>query len=382
MTVDGECRPLFSNPCPLGVLAMESSFAWIAALFLAALPATPVNQSGTLVVLNKSEATAALVDSASGEVRRTLPTGVGPHEAAVSPDGRLAVVADYGQQVPGSTLTVIDLERTAVARTIALGEYRRPHGVQFEADGRHVIATVEDNRAIVRVDIVAGKVVKAFPTEAQVSHMVVLTPDGRRAFVANIGSGSVTAIDLAEGTILAQIPTGAGAEGIAVRPDGAEVWVTNRAADTLSVIDAAWLEMEATLPCGQFPIRVQITPDGKHALVSNATSGDVAVFDVAERKELRRIPMEISAVEVEGKDERLFGDAFGKSPVPVGILIEPGGKRAFIANTNADLVTVLDLEQWRVVGRIAPGREPDGMAWSALPAPAAQGKAADSATRR
>jgi YVTN family beta-propeller protein len=355
---------------------MGSSFAWIAALALASAPARAETPTGTLVVLNKSEATAALVDAASGEVRRTLPTGVGPHEAAVSPDGRLAVVADYGQQQPGNTLTVLDLERGAVVRTISLGEHRRPHGVQFESDGAHVIATVEESRAILRVDVVKGAVVKAFPTEAQVSHMVALTPDGKRAFVANIGSGSATAIDLAEGKILAQIPTGAGAEGIAVRPDGAEVWVTNRAADTLSVIDAEWLEVKATLACSKFPIRVQITPDGKHALVSNATSGDVAVFDVAERKELRRIPMEMTAVENAGESGRLFGDAFGKSPVPVGILIEPGGKRAYIANTNADLVTVLDLEQWKVAGRIAPGREPDGMAWSALPAPAAAEKPA------
>src|SRR5688572_21877948 len=346
--------------------AMGTALTSVAALALL-LSARSEAPTGTLVVLNKSEATAALVDPKSGEVRRTLPTGVGPHEAAVSPDGRLAVVADYGQQVPGSTLTVIDLERAEVARTISLGEHRRPHGVQFEADGRHVIATVEDNRAIVRVDVVEGKVVKAFPTEAQVSHMVALAPDGQRAFVANIGSGSATAINLPQGQILAQIETGAGAEGIAVAPSGAEVWVTNRAADTLSVIDAEWLEVKATLPCGQFPIRVQITPDGKHALVSNANSGDVAVFDVAQRKELRRIPMELEAVAGEG--ERLFGDAFGKSPVPVGILIEPGGKRAYVANTNADLVTVLDLEQWKVTGRIAPGREPDGMAWSALPPP-------------
>ena len=46
----------------------------------------------TLVVLNKSEATASLIDLESGAVRATLPTGNGPHEAAVSPDGRLALV--------------------------------------------------------------------------------------------------------------------------------------------------------------------------------------------------------------------------------------------------------------------------------------------------
>lgn len=334
---------------------------------------------GTLIVLDKSDATASIHSDAGGPARLELPVGRGPHEVAVSPDGRTAVVCDYGEQQPGSTLTVLDLSSWKVARTIDLGEYRRPHGIVYDADGRHVVVTCETNQALVRVDVTEGKVVRAFPTEAQGSHMVAVTPDGTRAFVSNIGSGSVTAIDLTEGRILKKIATGAEAEGIAVTPDGREVWVGNRAADTLSVIDAEWLEVRETLACAEFPIRVEITPDGKHALVSNANTGDVAVFDVANRKELARIPMKLEPVE--GSDERLFGVQFGKSPVPVGIEIAPDGKRAWIANTNADLVTVLDVEKRTVTGRIPTGRQPDGMAWSPLPPPPAPEAAAPSQGR-
>jgi YVTN family beta-propeller protein len=342
----------------------------LAALALALSVGTALGPTqGTLIVLDKSDATASLIDPATGDTALKLPTGVGPHEVAVSPDGRTAVVCDYGAQTPGSTLTVIDLAAGAVVRTIDLGEYRRPHGIEYQLDGKHVLVTVEQNQAILRVDVAAGKVAQAFETKAQASHMVVLAPDGARAFVANIASGSVTVIDLESGAILAQIPTGAGAEGIAVTPDGKEVWVSNRSADTLSVIDAEWLEVRATPACAKFPIRIEITPDGKHALVSNANSGDVAVFDVAARRELARVPMQLSAVE--GADKRLFGERFGQSPVPVGIQITPDGARAFVANTNADLVTVLDLATWKIAGRIVTGREPDGMAWSPLAPPSA-----------
>jgi hypothetical protein len=41
---------------------------------------------------------------------------------------------------------------------------------------------------------------------------------------------------------------------------------------------------------------------------------------------------------VADKDERLFGDRFGDSPVPVGILVHPDGKLAYVANTNATLI--------------------------------------------
>ncbi|MFQ5877580.1 MAG: cytochrome D1 domain-containing protein [Acidobacteriota bacterium] len=319
--------------------------------------------AGTLVVLNKSAATASLIDLDSNEVVATVPTGTAPHEVAVSPDGRLAVASNYGRRDPGSTLTVIDVPAARAVRTIDLGEYRRPHGIQWLPDGRHVVVTAEENRALLTVDVESGRVVSATETRQRLSHMVVVTPDGSRAFVANIGSGSVTVIDLRSGSRVDDIPTGDGAEGIAITPDGKEVWITNREADTVTVLDASSLEVVKELESKSFPIRAGVTPDGRHVLVSNARSGDVAVFDAAGKREVRRIVMKLSAGETEG---RLFGESFGESSVPIGILIRPDGRRAYVAHANADVVSVVDLDSWKVVGELKPGREPDGLGYSPL----------------
>jgi YVTN family beta-propeller protein len=191
--------------------------------------------------------------------------------------------------------------------------------------------------------------------------MVVVTPDARRAFVANIGSGSVTVIDLEGRRRMREIETGEGAEGLSVTPDGKEVWVANRAADTLTIIDAASLEVRARLDCPGFPIRIAISPDGKRALVSTAQSGAVALFDVSGRREIVRRTLDLSAVE--GSEERLFGDRFGASPVPVGLVIAPDGRSAWVAATQADAVVELDPETLEVRDVIRAGREPDGMAF-------------------
>jgi DNA-binding beta-propeller fold protein YncE len=84
--------------------------------------------SGTLVVTNKTPATATIIDVATGRALATLPTGNGPHELVLSANGRTAVVTDYGS---GSTptLTVIDVPAKRVVRTISLGQYTRPHGI-------------------------------------------------------------------------------------------------------------------------------------------------------------------------------------------------------------------------------------------------------------
>jgi YVTN family beta-propeller protein len=335
----------------------------LAALLLAVSTPSFV-EADTLVVLNKSEATASLIDLESGAVRATLPTGHGPHEAATSPDGRLALVGNYGsREKPGSSLTVIDVPGAKVVKTIDLGEYQRPHGLLFLPDGRRALVTAEANKVLLEVDVEKGTVLNAFSTAQDVSHMVEVALGGRKAFVANIGSGSVSVIDLEKGIFVRTIETGAGAEGITASIDGKEIWVTNRSADTVSVIDAGSLEILAQIPCASFPIRAKATPDGEHILVSCARSADIAVLDTASRKEVRRIPQDLRAVDT---GDRLFGDQFGESSVPIGIVIHPNGKKAWVAHTNADVVVEIDLESWKIVRLLEAGREPDGMAYSAL----------------
>ena len=73
----------------------------------------------------------------------------------------------------------------------------------------------------------------------------------------------------------------------------------------------------------------------------------------------------MAVTSVEKGEGRLFSQ-FAGSPVPVGILVHPDGKHAYVANTNADVVTIIDLENWEIAGRLQAGKEPDGMGYSSL----------------
>ncbi len=333
--------------------------ATVLGALLAAFIAWPASCE-TLLVANKSDATVDFLDPASGEKRATLPTGEAPHEIAVSPDGRTAVISNYGsRQAPGSTLTVVDIAAAEVTRTIGLGRHSRPHGLAWLSN-EALAVTAEGSAHLLVIEPLSGRIRAEVETAQQISHMVAVTEG--RAFVANLGSGTVTVVDLTSGAKLADIATGDGAEGIDVAPDGSEVWVANRAADTLSVIDPASLEILATVPCPGFPIRVRLTPDGSRVLVSAARSGEVVVFDRAKRRELVRKQLDLSTVE--GFEDRLFGDRFGDSPVPVGLVVSPDGRTAWVAATQADAVVVVGTENLVVKGLLTAGREPDGMAWA------------------
>jgi YVTN family beta-propeller protein len=85
---------------------------------------------------------------------------------------------------------------------------------------------------------------------------------------------------------------------------------------------------------------------------------------VAARKELRRARLDLTAVADAAK--RLFGDRFGESPVPVGLVVAPDGKRAWVAATQSDVVVAFDPATLEVLDLIKTGHEPDGMAYSSV----------------
>lgn len=336
-------------------------------LGLAALPSAA---GDLLLVLAKSGATVHALDADSGETLFSLPTGAGPHELAVSPDGSRAVVADYGAAGPdgyraGTTLSVIDLVAREVSATLTLDSHTSPHGIQFLPDGRHLAVTAERSAAVLLVDVIEGAIERVLPTGAGGSHMLVVSPDGHRVYTANMGSGSVSVIDLGSGELLAEIPTGAECEGIDITPDGKQVWASNRQAGTLSVIDTETLRVLAELDAPGFPIRVKLTPDGSRALVSCATASTVLVFDVKTRELLASLP--ISADIADDAGTRLFGASLQDSPTPIGIVVHPNGSRAWVAAANADALVEIDLATLKVTRALPAGPEPDGLAFARMP---------------
>jgi DNA-binding beta-propeller fold protein YncE len=331
-------------------------------VFLTAVFMASTAQGATLIVANKAEATASLIDLADGQVVATLKTGDGPHEVGISPDGRRALVTNYGnREARGRSLTLIDVPGAEVIKTIELGEYRGPHGVEW-LDRRRAVVTVEDNRAVIVVDVDSGTVDQAILTEQEISHMVALAPGGAWAYTSNMGSGSITAIDLEKGERQANIKTGDGAEGITVSNDGKQVWVTNRAADTLTVLDAGSLDAVKEISSPGFPIRATATPGGQ-VLVTRARAGELVIYDVGTLDVVRTVSFDLDSLNVE---DRLFGDRFGDSPVPIGVIVDGSGSHAFVALANADVIAEVDLATGNIVRQLRAGKEPDGMAWSSL----------------
>jgi YVTN family beta-propeller protein len=327
----------------------------LAAAWLCVLPAS----AETLLVVRKTDNAVDFMDPGSGLRLASVPTGNAPHEISVSPDGKRAVVSNYGtREQPGSTLSVVDLEQPQEIRRIDLAPHTRPHGVAWFAADR-IAVTTEGSQHVLLVDPASGTVVSAIETAQAASHMVVVSADARRAYVTNIGSGTTTAIDLVNRRKLADIATGAGSEALALTPDGRELWVAARADGHIAVVDTATLAVKARLPVPGIPIRIAVTPDGHTALITCAGAGEVVAFDVGTRVERRRAKVAVPVAP--GARERPFARLAPGSVLPVGLLVARDGRSAYVAATMGDRVVQFDTGTLEILRSLDVGGEPDGL---------------------
>ncbi|MEA2339220.1 MAG: hypothetical protein QOE82_3227, partial [Thermoanaerobaculia bacterium] len=301
-------------------------------LALALLFATLTARADTLLILNKSDATLQFVDASSFETLGTVVTGEGPHEVAVSDDGKIAVVANYGTGPnPGTTLSVVDVATRKQIRRFALPGLLRPHGIA--SVGSRFWFTAEGSRVVARYDAAKNEIDFISGSGAETSHMIVVAPGEKTLYTANIGSNSVTVFDLSgvpRSILLKQIPVVTGPEGIDLAPDGSELWVASRAPNGgISIIDPKSRTVAQTLATTtKLANRVKFTVDGKFVLVSDAGANVVLVYDAATKEIIKSVEM---------------------SAGPSGILLAPDGKRAFVACAGAKKVAVIDTSTFSVV---------------------------------
>jgi len=306
---------------------------------------------GTLIVTNKQPGTATIVDVASGRTLATLPTGNGPHEIALSSDGRMAVITDYGAQQAGRTLTVIEMPAMRVARTIDLTPYTRPHGITFLPGDSVVAVSSESSRNVVLVNVRTGDVSRAIGTSAAGSHMVATTANGTFAYTGDMGSHTVTELDLRTGRLTRSWAVPEVPEAINVTPDGKEVWVGSNATGKVSVVDVATGAVTTAAEGVQWPYRVLFSPDAKTVIIPDLRGEEIRFLERATRREISRIPLPAAG--------------------PQGVTISPNGRWVFLALSRQGRVAIIDMTTRTVAGHVDAGMTPDGLVYLPATSPAA-----------
>jgi YVTN family beta-propeller protein len=243
---------------------------------------------GVLLVCNKGDHTLGIIDLVVGKQIATVnEDGVTGHEVVASPDGKLAFVPIFGNSgvgkpgTDGSVIRVIDVASRKIVNTVDFGRGVRPHCAVIGPKDGLLYVTTELENTITVIDPHTLKIVGTIPTGQPESHMFAISSDGKRGYVSNVGSGTVTVLDLVDRSIVAMIPLGTKAQRIAVSVDDQWVFTSDQAKPRLAVINTKSNGVERWIEMPGIGYGTGTTPDGKFLIVALIKDNKVCVIDLA-----------------------------------------------------------------------------------------------------
>ncbi len=299
---------------------------------------------GALFVAGKFGNTLSRIDLASGVETARVDSCANPHELATSPDEQYVALACYGGQS-------VDIFRTAdlvMVKRIELGEGARPHGVVWHANG-DLYTTAEGRQSIYWIKDPMGAAENfEYASGQRGTHMLAVSPDARHAWTTNLGSRTVTRIDLITRRAPISVEVGEEPEGLALSQDGKTLYVSARGSDEAYAIDPQTLAVRKTIAVGDFPLRIVARPQGDYAVTSNLMDGSLTVIDLESFEPVRTIAVS-SPAEAEARTQ-------------VTVLWSPDGERIYVAETMSNTIAEVDFASGKVLRRLPGDGGGDGIA--------------------
>jgi DNA-binding beta-propeller fold protein YncE len=324
---------------------------WVFALLSISFPSA-LAQNSRLLVMQKGEESLAIFDPSSDLLIGQVPVGGKTgHEVVASPDGKLAFVPIYGNSgvgqpgSDGSSMTVIDLAALKVIGTVSFSHGVRPHQPVFGPKDGLLYVTTELDQGVTIVDPKTLKIVGTIPTGQPESHMLVISHDGRFGYTANVGTGTVSVLDMEARKTVKVIPISAKTQRISISNDDKWVFTADQTKPQIAVIEASTGLVKRWIGLEGLGYGTATTPDGRWLLVAIPDKHNVAVIDLKSMKVVRSV---------------------GVASDPQEVVVTPDGKSAWVSCSSANEVIGIDLTAWTLNNAIQTGRLPDGLAWAVV----------------
>lgn len=337
----------------------------------------------TLLVVNPDSNTLSIVDLGAEKTFAEVPVGTAPRAVALPPGDTLAYVTNQRS----NSISVVDLLERMVTEEVAVGD--RPVGVAVSPDGR-LLAVAEMGADRVRLlDLATLETSSLFDVKDR-PYGLAFTPDGESLLVTHLLSGDVTRLSVPPFRLhlplvlvrkvtsalsglrrgLAEVPLNviptwpnvAPAPSVVVNRTGTRAYLPQTMANGLGLnvqfdntvfpkVSVLNLETDShqtsehiSLPETDQPVGLPwsaaLSQNEGELWVVNAASNDVSVVDISTPTQPRRVA------------HLPVGDN------PRGIAISPDGSTAYVNNTLAGTVSVIDTQAYTVTGVITTTQIP------------------------
>lgn len=274
----------------------------------------------SLYVVNSYSSDVSVIDLSKGEEIKRLTAGNNPTGIKLSPDGkelfvtsRRANIVPYGEPVV-TELTVIDDSTQRVKEYKDMESAYMMENVAFTPTGNMGFVTlIRPKNLIPAIQVEQGwmmthgfgiidlknndRVIQLLIDEPNAYYSdpygIVITPDGKRAFITSSGADRISVIDIdsvkalincatpemlkeysnnlgiSRHYIVKRIKTGSNPKGLTLSPDGSKLYVAEMLEDKIAVIDTKSFEKISSIDLGG-PKRITVARQGRR-LFNNAS---------------------------------------------------------------------------------------------------------------
>jgi DNA-binding beta-propeller fold protein YncE len=263
---------------------------------------------------------------------RPLRVGTLPLNLVVSPDGRYAVVTNNGVNRP--TFSVIDIATWTVKTTTTIDHAWL--GLVFHPDGSRLYASTGSQNSVREFTFADGAITPArtFALPASAGDTFAgglsISPDGHTLYATRVFAMTLSAIDVATGTVKNTVRLRAEPYTSVVSADGRIVYVSLWGGSTVQSYLADSLTLLSEMAVGEHPNAMTLSKDGQRLFVACGSSAAVWVLDTFSGEPLEQI------------STNLFPQAPPTS-TPNSVGLSPDGRTLLVANADTNSVMVVDI---------------------------------------
>jgi PQQ-dependent catabolism-associated beta-propeller protein len=253
-----------------------------------------------------------------------------------------------------------DTSKTAQVSTHAI--CKRPRHAQLTQDRKQLLIACSDDHMIAVWDIASKKVVGRIKVGDD-PEMFDISPDGRMLYASNEEDAMLSAYDLIANKKFFEVKVGGEPEGVKVSSNGKLVFVTSEVNSLVQVVDVASKKVIKNIAVGKRPRRLMLTTlnvtdaNAKASIgagelwVSNELGASVSVIRLSDYAVTGQIDFKPQGMRSE-------------EVTPVGMVLSPDGKTAYVGLGRANHVAVVDVATRAVRGYVLVGKRAWGLGLS------------------